>query len=260
MSPFQKLGLPFPHVGNLLGSPRGGGGEAFDPLVYNPLLWLDGADITTLYQDSAKTTPVTANNDPVGAVEDKSGNGNDCTQGTDDNRPLYKTGIKNGLSALFFDGTNDDLVKAILSAGLNQPFIYFAVAQLNASRVDDGNFSILMDGISDRAFLSTYPPNTPDSFTLWGGSFVADGDSDSDWHVWAGVFNGVSSVLRLDRSQVASGDSGANDPTGIRIGARDNAIANWWLGHIAEILIYPTLLDGLQISDVENYLASKWGI
>jgi hypothetical protein len=54
-----------------------------------PGIWLDPSDLTTLFQDSAGTTPVTAPGDPVGKVLDRSGNGNHASQATAASRPTY---------------------------------------------------------------------------------------------------------------------------------------------------------------------------
>ena len=63
--------------------------------------WYDPSDLTTLFQDSAGTTPVTAAGDPVGLMRDKSGRGNHAT-GSSTTRPTYaiapKTGRRNLLT------------------------------------------------------------------------------------------------------------------------------------------------------------------
>lgn len=53
--------------------------------------WYDPSDLTTLFQDAAGTTPVTADGDPVGLMLDKSGNGNHATQEVSADRPVYRT-------------------------------------------------------------------------------------------------------------------------------------------------------------------------
>ncbi len=67
-------------------------------------VWLDASRISTLFQDSAGTTPVTANNDPVGKMLDLSGNNRHVVQATTAAKPTYKTNILNGRSVLGFDG------------------------------------------------------------------------------------------------------------------------------------------------------------
>ncbi len=51
--------------------------------------WYDPTDLSTLFQDSAGTTPVTAVEQPVGRWLDKSGRGNHATQSTSLSRPTY---------------------------------------------------------------------------------------------------------------------------------------------------------------------------
>lgn len=45
-------------------------------------------DLSTEFQDAAGTTPVTATTQPMGRINDKSGRGNNATQGTTTSRPL----------------------------------------------------------------------------------------------------------------------------------------------------------------------------
>lgn len=72
--------------------------------------WYDPSDLTTMFQDSAGTTPVTADGQPVGKILDKSGRGNHATQATAASRPLYKTdGTYHWLQ---FDGVDDSLITA----------------------------------------------------------------------------------------------------------------------------------------------------
>ena len=55
-------------------------------------VWYDPSDLSTLFQDSAGTTPVTAAGQPVGRALDKSGRGNNAVQATTARRPFYQTG------------------------------------------------------------------------------------------------------------------------------------------------------------------------
>ena len=53
-----------------------------------PGAWYDPSDMSTLFQDSAGSTPVTAVEQPVGRMLDKSGRGNHATQATTTKRPV----------------------------------------------------------------------------------------------------------------------------------------------------------------------------
>jgi len=86
-----------------------------DP-TFNPLslfangeegAWYEPYDISTLFQDAAGTTPVTASGQPVGRMLDKSGNGNHATQSVAANRPIYRTG--GGLAWLELNGISTSM-------------------------------------------------------------------------------------------------------------------------------------------------------
>lgn len=55
-----------------------------------PGAWYDPTDLSTMFQDSTGTTPVTAVEQPVGRILDKSGNANHATQATAASRPTYR--------------------------------------------------------------------------------------------------------------------------------------------------------------------------
>lgn len=84
--------------------------------------WYDPSDLTTMFQDRAGTTPVTADGQTVGKILDKSGRGNHATAPSDAARPLYKTdGTYHWLQ---FDGV-DDLFQ-VLNIGTNELISLFS--------------------------------------------------------------------------------------------------------------------------------------
>lgn len=95
-------------------------------------LWLDPSDITTLFQDSAGTTPVTALGDPVGLIKDKSGRGNHASQSTSSKRPTWQYDSAHGYY-LSFDGVDDYLSTASLDFTGTDKISVFA----GAAKVDD---------------------------------------------------------------------------------------------------------------------------
>lgn len=66
-------------------------------------VWYDPSDTSTLFQDAAGTTPVTAVEQPVGKILDKSGNGNHATQGTTANRPTLSARVNQLVATEQFD-------------------------------------------------------------------------------------------------------------------------------------------------------------
>ena len=71
--------------------------------------WFDPSDLSTVWQDSARTTPG-AVDQPVGALDDKSGNGNHLVQATADARPILRQ--SGALYYLERDGADDFLASA----------------------------------------------------------------------------------------------------------------------------------------------------
>ncbi len=136
-------------------------GESMNPLggfmptdIAGLQLWLDFSDITTLFLDAAKTMPVTADGDVIGAVEDKSGNGNDATQATTANKPLHKTAIQNSLSIGRFDGVNDILVTPSITHGVGVGEFYLLfVIRLQASQGAGGE--AIWGNIADNPIVET---------------------------------------------------------------------------------------------------------
>jgi hypothetical protein len=69
------------------------GSVAFSPVslfaASEPGVWYDPSDLTTMFQDTAGTTPVTTPGQTVARINDKSGRGNNATQATTASRPTY---------------------------------------------------------------------------------------------------------------------------------------------------------------------------
>lgn len=91
-----------------------GSGGGFNPLTLFAAGeqggWWDPSDLTTMFQDSAGTTPVTAANQPVGLIRDKSGKGNHRTQATAASRPTLQ--VDSTGFYLLYDGVDDFMATA----------------------------------------------------------------------------------------------------------------------------------------------------
>jgi len=75
--------------------------------------WYEATDITTLFQDEAGTVLVTAEGDPVGRNDDKSGNGRTAMQTISSRRPVYNVDP----SRLLYDKVDDALVITVPTGG-----------------------------------------------------------------------------------------------------------------------------------------------
>ena len=172
--------------------------------------WWDPADLSTLFQDSAGTTPVTAAGQPVGRMNDKSGNGNHLLQPTSGKRPLLQTG--SGLWWLAFDGVDDDLTAMF---ALAQPVTRITAARnvvwsLNARMWDGGT------GNTNGLFHSNAEPR----ITMYAGTITLQDLTHMTTgvnHVVTEQINGTSSKLGIDDNSYVTANAGTNNPGGERL-------------------------------------------
>lgn len=110
-----------------LGLTRGRAAGAFSPsslfAANEQGVWYDPSDLTTLFQDTAGTTPVTAAGQSVARINDKSGRGNNATQATAGNRPTYQVD-GNGRGYLSFDGADDFLLTGTITPGVDKMQVF----------------------------------------------------------------------------------------------------------------------------------------
>lgn len=78
---------------------------------------------SSMYQDTARTIPAVANNDPVGSWSDLAAAASNRVQGTAGNRPLLKTNLLNGYRGLDFDGVNDSMLGALVAHAASTFFL-----------------------------------------------------------------------------------------------------------------------------------------
>lgn len=227
-------------VGNL--------GGTFSPLALSPLAWFDSSDLTTLFQDSAMTTPVTANNDPVGAIRDKSGNNRHLTQGTALARPLYKT--SGGLHWLESDGTSRYLVFTV-SPSIPQPIVRVsAIRQLawaNPGFIFPVGPDLRQTGSSPRIAMDAGSAQIPSDDAAIGTDVVV-----------TEIFNGASSSLTIDNGTPATGNPGANALDHLGFGAQFDGSLFASARLSAQVVLDYVPTAG-QLALLRTYLAAKQG-
>lgn len=213
-----------------------GGGPAppaFVPPVPDPLVWFDA------------TSEAYANGDPVTAATDRSGNSRNATGGSP---PTFVTNVINGLSVYRFDGTNDMLQTPLFA--MTQPLNLFILgkAALNGANLyfcDDraGGNSLAMHKSSG------------DTLNIVGGGSLVGPALDTSFHVMSGLYNGASSVVRLDGGAGTTGNAGTAAPSGVTLGAYAAGIA-FLNGDIVEYLLYGDLAPG-EADTVIGYMADR---
>lgn len=242
-----------PLVLNVLGG--GGAAAPFSPLDIPGLaLWLDASDSTTLFQDSAGTTPATADNDVVGRMSDKSGNGYHAVQATTANKPVLKLAQQNGRNILH--SVSYDFLTAPVP-GTSQPFTYVA-----AWMGKNAAFSLALGGPYGgvgRSFLGvnaiTY------KFALYAGVYVDTAIlSTAQWVVQSGVANTVSSKVKINDDAPIAGDAGTNSTGPVGVMSYSGGEGATVLDSFGEGMLYNRALTDAELTQVHTYLNEKWAV
>ena len=220
-----------------------GGGTG--PTSVDPLAWWD-------FSNGSSITIETG----ISQADDLTGNGRHLVQATGSQQPAHATDASIGggvLTVAKFDGSDDTLAT---SANLGDaPATWFVVTvKPDSSGTDalarmNGHATYLNDG----------------SLATWTGSSQGDWTASSgDWlddHVHAFVRDASQASYYIDGTQKASATSQSSDISEpFRLGADGSgggSAGNWWVG---ECLVYSGALTGTDRTDVETYLADKWGI
>lgn len=180
------------------------------------------------------------------------------TQGTSGSRPLYRasTVAFNNRPTVEFDGS-DDYIEADIT-DISQPFVLVAVA-------NTGGANATAEGVigSSGTNSTRIGDSGADAFTYNFGTAQTGGTTDSDPHVWVALINGASSQLRIDGTQVVTGNSGAGSLVRFTLGCsrstNDNVARHFLDGHIAYAAVYE-LSSVSDVADLEEALGTYYGI
>lgn len=237
-------------------------GSTFTPRSVPGLwAWWDASDDATITTDSG-----------VAAWADKSGNGRTASQSVANNRPT-RTATINGRSVLTFNGTSHSLD---FTGAARTVETMFAVCQMRDAAADAANQNrygtVLGAASSSRGLLlrSQYVNDNAlydvafNGFTAgtnrivrniaWAGSI-----GDVPLAVYSLVRNGTSGmegfINRTSLGTATTSDSQTLD----RIG-RSAASTSFWIGEIAEILIYSRAVNAAERVAITNWMMRRWAV
>ncbi len=223
-------------------TPSGGGGGGITPIDPDApadlVAWLEADAISGL-----------TNGDPVATWPDSSAAGNDFTEGTAANRPLWITGALNGLPVVRFDATNDGMLSALaISSGT---YTFIAVYKYN-SPTTSANRRVIQG--STNWLLGPYGRR----YQFHNGGFSAAGPGAGLHHrIHTAVLDNVGHHY-VDGDFAGSGTS-VGFPGTIGLGIR-GAINEPADSDVAEIIIYTRSLPRTERVGVEEYLRQKYDL
>jgi hypothetical protein len=149
-------------------------------------VWFDPSDLTTLFQDSGGTVPVTAVGQPVGKMLDKSGNAAHAIQNVSASRPTYQVS-SDGYYYLNFDGSND----------------FMATPSINLTGTDKltATIGLLVDPTKSTAGTAICTGGDPNAVN---GTFLIGAPSSTADHSF--YLRGSSTILARVPNQVIGDD------------------------------------------------------
>lgn len=252
--------------------------------VFNPLSlftggidgsWFDPSDFSTMFQDTAGTTPVTAAGQSVARINDKSGNGHNATQATSANRPtIQQDGSSNWYLSFsgsqFIDCGTTGFNTTALSLCIG--FQFTGSGSSNMRMLDARGTAAL--GSAKGWFLKTTDPSGSDGFVVDDGAshFITSNHTASAGtnHVFYGDFI-TTSALRYELeggtglTTVSGSALGSTTSTATsRIGASSNIGAvgptQTLTGRIYPFVVVKSALTSTQIANLRTWVAAKCGI
>lgn len=199
------------------------------------------------YQDDAATIPATSEFDIFQAWKDElSDSGQVLTQSDPDKSGIL--GFETSTPIGNFDGVDDFLKSALLGSPLSQPTTIFAVAK-NTDTL--GSNRQIISGQTDLTRQVVYNDGGNDS--IYAGSVLGAAGTVEEWHVWTAIFDGASSILRIDGVQVAAGNAGAQGLDGFVLGSNFDSTGNFWAGAIIALCVLNEIpsLDNIELIESE---------
>lgn len=230
--------------------------------------WYDPSDLSTMFQDRAGTTPVTADGQPVGKILDKSGRGNHAVAPSDAARSLYKTdGTYHWLQ---FDGVDDSLsTEAVDFTGTDEMSVFSGikwdsgigmVVELGINGLIAGCFYLLAgtDKVTGFNFMGS---GLPSGSTGMIATYVS---TSPDTAVITSLFDVPGDLSRIRRNTVVGVD-GTSDRGSLTltnnslfIGSRNNSSFRL-NGNIYSLIVRGAISTTQEITDTETWVNGKTG-
>jgi hypothetical protein len=249
--------------------------------------WWDASDSATLFNDTTGGSAVAADG-AVARLEDKSGVGYHWSQSDSSLRPARKTGIRNSLDVLRFDGVDDflfsdapDQSQSFFPSDLffsTTAHTAFAVVKVNSASTNNAspayNASVMsVGGAGGYSFFSMRSSNKVQSGIYDANSFPFGGrEANYTIGTWA-VMSSRNSVSQNSMAVFVNGVSGASG-NGVTsqgsvfwsppyMGARwdgSNSLAGTLSFDFGELITFNVALSASDRQAVESYLMTKWAI
>lgn len=207
----------------------------------------------TLWQDSGRTTPATADGDPVGAWDDASGNAGHAVQAASGARPTLKTAIVNGKPVLRGDGVDDRLFAPVSADASKTIWVVARYSGVAVTSAVLGSHGTSHESQLYHNSAGTWRYYSPD--TDFGGTPSS----------WSRICLRYASAASLD-VYIGNVLAGSLDPhddfsTGTTMTLLGGPVGgSLFTGDVAEVIVASAAVTAEQRSDIDAYLVAKYGL
>jgi hypothetical protein len=251
----------------------GQGGIIVPSEIPNLNLWYDASVSDAAYIQSPGGTAPT-NGGPVKALIDKMGFGRNVDQAASNRQPLWRANQQNGLGTIQFDGINDTFTLNPIAWALSLPgqttFIVVKLAaqanQMHVMATNTGGFTFNLNGtnwaVETGGGIASSSQGSDTTNYHYMGMIFDGSQTNADITTQNNLrvrfrYDGVPQTLTFSANANTTTSASANT---LNIGSDDAGNANFLNGYIGEMMIWTRTLTATEISQVENYLKTKWGI
>lgn len=217
-------------------------------------LWRDVADISTLFQNTGRTTAVTTDDQNVLGITDKSGANNHLTQAAGGK---YKVNIQNGLSGILMNGSSNFYEAAASWIGATTSYTALIVKRATSGQ-------ILLHGKGGTSVGRVYIASATSGFyynnsvNITGSGISMTGTNliivKYDAATQTGYFRFNGSATWYSLSPTTSYDTSMTALDCLRTDSGYHA------GYVNEDLYFPSLLSDATINLFRTYLNTKWAV
>lgn len=208
-----------------------------------------------VYAD-AGSTPA-GNGDPVQEWQDQSGQGNDATEATAGDRPVFRTSQVNGYPAVDFNIAADTRLGLDSSMGLDRFHLFYV------ARFDTVEGAILSGDVGSKAIIvvvsTTAIRARDDGGTFPAGTITGAPFSTGTWYLLEEEYDAGTRTVRRDGTTLLTETRAGETFTFGRVG--NNPTPDGRLrGDLAEMLLYDRELSVADAAQVRLYLNDKYGL
>ena len=233
---------------------------AFTPTDISDLYaWYDATDSDTITKDGSNR---------ISQWENKEGTtARDLVQSTSGDQPLYVSSgsSDSGNATVNFSGDRWMETASALT-GISQPISFVAITKFppNSTSTNEFLFAKEKSQPEDRFIFSKPTADANDRFIMYAGTDFIESNVTGiadEWTYATLIYDGSSSQMRFNGSEIDTGNVGSETFEGLTLGARDNsgAVVYYWNTEIMHFLIYEKELSASNISDIETWASAQMG-